>query len=62
MVEPETMSAEEIARTLAAMDAVEPFEMTAAEEAAWQAARDQRKAADKASFFERNEELRRQWE
>jgi hypothetical protein len=56
------MSQEEIARTLVAMDQVKPFEMTAEEEAAWEAQRRARKEADKATFFERAEELRRQWE
>jgi hypothetical protein len=58
----EEMSPEEIARTLAAMDQVEPFEMTPEEEANWEADRRARKEADKATFFERAEELRRQWE
>jgi len=56
------MSEAEIARTLAAMDQIEPFEMTEAEEAAWEAQKRVRKEADKASFFQRAEELRRQWE
>jgi hypothetical protein len=56
------MSEAEIARTLAAMDQIKPFEMTEAEEAAWEAQKRVRKEADKASFFQRAEELRRQWE
>jgi hypothetical protein len=58
----DVMSPEEIARTLAAMDQIEPFEMTEAEEAAWEAERKARKEAEKATFFQRAEELRRQWE
>lgn len=56
------MSPEEIARTLAAMDLVEPFEMSEAEEAAWEAERLARKQREKAQFVEHAEELRRAWE
>jgi hypothetical protein len=58
----EEMSPEEIARTLAAMDQSEPLEMTAAEQADWEAERQARKEREKAHFFERAEELRRMWE
>jgi hypothetical protein len=58
----ESMSAEEIARTLAAMDRVEAFEMTAEEEAGWEAERRARKEWEKAHFAEQAEKLRRQWE
>jgi len=57
-----SMSPEEIARTLAAMDRVVPFEMTAAEEAAWEADRQARKEREKAQFAEHAEKLRRSWE
>jgi len=55
------LSVEEIARTLAAMDQIEPFEMTDSERAAWEAERRSRKERDKAEFFERAEKLRRMW-
>jgi hypothetical protein len=58
----EPMTPEEIARTLAAMDKVEPFEMTAEEEAALEADRQARKQWEKAHFAEHAEKLRRQWE
>jgi hypothetical protein len=58
----ETLSAAEIAETLAAMDRIEPFEMTAPEEAAWQAERQARKQREKAAFAEHADELRRMWE
>src|ERR1700722_15264273 len=58
----DAMSPDEIARTLAAMDQVEPFEMTEAEEAAWEAERQARKEREKAQFAEHAERLRRQWE
>lgn len=56
------MSPEDIARTLAAMDKVEPLEMTEAEEAAWQAERRARIEREKQRFADHAEELRRQWE
>jgi hypothetical protein len=55
------MSPEEIARTLAAMDQMAPFEMTDAERAAWEAERQSRKDRDKAQFAEHAEKLRRMW-
>ena len=45
------MSGEEIAETLAAMDRVEPLEVTAAERAAWEAERAGRTRREKARFF-----------
>jgi hypothetical protein len=61
---PETdeMSSEEIAHTLAAMDRMEPFDMTEAERAAWEAERQARKDREKARFAEHADELRRVWE
>lgn len=55
------MSSEEIARTLAAMDQIVPFEMTDAEFAAWEGERQSRKERDKAEFVEKAEKLRRMW-
>jgi len=57
-----TMSAEEIAQTLAVMDQVEPLEITAAERAAWEAERADRTRREKARFAEQAEDLRRIWE
>jgi hypothetical protein len=57
-----TMSAEEIARTLAAMDEIEPFEMTDAERAAIEADRQARKEWEKARFNEHADRLRSLWE
>ena len=56
------MSAEEIARTLAAMDQVEPLEITDTERAAWEAEREVRMRREKARFAEHAESLRRVWE
>ena len=58
----DSMSPEEIAKTLAAMDLVEPLDMTEAERAAWEAERQARKEREKAQFAEHAEELRRAWE
>ena len=58
----ETMSAEEIAQTLAAMDQVEPLEITATERATWEAEREGRIRHEKARFAEHAESLRRIWE
>lgn len=56
------MSPDEIARTLAAMDAIEPFEMTDEERAAIEADRQARKDWEKARFIEHAERLRSTWE
>ena len=58
----EMMSAEEIAQTLAAMDQVEPLEITPTERAAWEAEREGRTRREKARFAEHAESLRRMWE
>jgi hypothetical protein len=58
----DSMSVEEIARTLAAMELIEPLEWTEAERTAWEAERQARKEFDKAQFAEQAERLRRQWE
>ncbi len=55
------MPAEEIAKTLVAMDRMEPLEMTDAEWAAWEAERQARSQREKAAFAEHAESLRRAW-
>jgi hypothetical protein len=60
--EAEIMTDEEIAQTLAAMDMVEPFEMTDEEVAALEAERKAHKEWEKAHFNEHAERLRRMWE
>jgi hypothetical protein len=56
------MSSDEIARTLAAMDCVQPFEMTDLERAAIEADRRARKEWEKSRFFEHADRLRGMWE
>jgi hypothetical protein len=56
------MSPEEIARVLAAMEKVEPLEMTDEERAALEADRRSRKEWEKAHFEERAEKVQRAWE
>jgi hypothetical protein len=58
----DTMSPEEITRTLAAMDQMVPFEMTEAEETAWEAERQARKEREKGQFVEHLEKLKKEWE
>ena len=58
----EPMSQAEIDRILAAMDRMQPLQMTAAELAAWEADRQARKEWEKVHFFEHAEKLRRMWE
>ncbi len=53
------MSPEEIARILALLDQIEPVELSEQERAEWQRRREAQKSADKESFFERGENLRR---
>jgi hypothetical protein len=53
---------EEIARTLAAMDRVEPFILSDEERAAIEADRRARKEWEKAHFNEHADRLRRMWE
>lgn len=55
------MSPEEIERVLALMDQMQPLEMTDAELAAWEAARQEQKEWEKAHFFEHAEKLRKMW-
>jgi hypothetical protein len=59
---PDVMSAEEIARTLAAMDQIQPFDMTEAEHAAWQAECRTRRDREKADFVKHADELGSMWE
>jgi len=58
----DAMSDEEIAQTLAAMDQVEPLEITDAERASWKAEREVRIRREKSRFAEHAESLRRVWE
>ena len=58
----DTLSPEEIAKTLAAMDQIVPFDMTEAEQTAWSAERAAQKEGEKARFVKHAEELRRAWE
>ncbi len=60
--EEEALTPDEIARTLAAMDAVEPFEMTDEERADIEANRQARKEWEKARFNEHADRLRSMWE
>jgi hypothetical protein len=53
---------DEIARTLAAMEKIEPFELTDAERAAIEADRQARKEREKAHFDEHADRLRNIWE
>lgn len=52
---------EEIARVLAAMDQMEPLNMTDAELAAWEADRQARKEAEKADFARRSALVEGMW-
>jgi hypothetical protein len=60
--EEDAPSPEEIARTLAAMDRVVPFEMSEEEEAALEADRKARKRSELSRFEGHSERLRRIWE
>jgi hypothetical protein len=53
---------EEIAQTLAALEKIEPFEMSDEERAALEADRQARKEWEKAHFDAHAEKLRRAWE
>ena len=56
------MSPEEIARVLAAMEQIQPFDLTPAERASWEAERQAHKAWEIAHFAEHGEKLRRMWD
>lgn len=56
------MTADEISRTLAAMDSIEPLELTEEEEAGIEAARQERKQWEKDHFNERAAKLAKHWD
>ncbi len=56
------MTPEESARTLAAMEKIEPFDMSDEERAALKGDRQSRKEWEKAHFDEHAEKSRRAWE
>ena len=56
------MTPEEIARALAALDTIEPFDLSDAERAALEADRQARREWEKARFDEHAAKLRRIWE
>jgi hypothetical protein len=53
---------EGIARHLALMDRIGPMDITAEEEAEWEAAREAQKVFEKALFEEHAEAIRKDWE
>jgi hypothetical protein len=57
----ETLSPDEVAKTLAAMDQMQPFDMTDVEQAAWDADRKALRERDKAQFAEHAQKLRQGW-
>ena len=58
----DTTTAAEIARTLAAMDRLEPLEMSDAEQSAWEAERRADKDREKSQFAEHADRLRGMWD
>lgn len=58
----EPTSQAEIDRILAAMDRMQPLQMSDAELSAWEADRQARKEWEKKHFFDHAEKLRRMWE
>lgn len=56
------MSPDEIARILAAMDQLEPLEISEAEQTAWDAQRQAHKEWEKSQFAEHAEKLKQMWE
>jgi len=58
----DAIAAAEIAGTLAAMDRIEPFDMSDAEQAAWEAERRADREREKTQFAEHSEKLRRLWD
>lgn len=56
------MTADEISRTLAAMDSIEPLELTEEEEASIETDRQERKQWEKDHFNERAAKLAKHWE
>ncbi|MCZ2341774.1 MAG: hypothetical protein LC104_08255 [Bacteroidales bacterium] len=61
-VDNEPMTPDEIARVLALMDMTQPFDLTDAERAAWEAEQAATKAREKAQFIEYAERLRGMWD
>src|ERR1051325_5085422 len=57
-----SMSPEEIAKTLAAMDRVEPFDLSDLEHVNLEHHRKAERDREKASFIDRAEQLRKMWE
>lgn len=58
----EPMTEAEIARVLAAMDKLQPLDLTADELADWERERSERKALEKARFAKDSEKLRTMWD
>jgi len=58
----DVMPPEEIARLLAAMDQLEPLDLTDAEWVAWETQRQASKDWEKAHFAEHAEKLQRMWQ
>jgi hypothetical protein len=58
----DTMLPEEIAKLLAAMDQLEPLDLTEAELAAWKAERQARKELEKTQFAQHAGKLQEMWE
>lgn len=58
----DAVSAAEIAHTLAAMDRIEPFAKSDAEEAAWDAEQRADREREKSQFREHSDRLRRMWD
>jgi len=58
----DAMLPEEIATLLAAMDQMEPLDLTDAERTAWESQRQARKEWEKSQFAQHAAKLRRMWE
>lgn len=56
------LSPDELARVLAAMDRLQPFDLTDAERAAMEAARQAQREREKAEFVAEGERLKRMWD
>ncbi|MBS0265461.1 MAG: hypothetical protein JSS02_26240 [Planctomycetes bacterium] len=61
-VEADALVAAGIAETLAAMDRVQPLDMSEVEQAAWEAQRRAERERDKLQFAEHAEKLRGMWD
>ena len=62
LTDDEPMTTDEITRTLAALDAIQPFELSVSERATIESERRARKEWEKARFNEHAERLRELWE